>query len=55
MTTLPPSFTHLHVHSHYSLLGGTTAPEALAARARADGLTALALADAPRASAPSPA
>jgi len=45
MTTLPPSFTHLHVHSHYSLLGGMAAPEALAARARADGLAALALAD----------
>ncbi len=45
MTTLPADFTHLHVHSHNSLLGGTTAPAALAARARADGLTSLALAD----------
>ncbi len=43
--SLPPDFTHLHVHSHFSLLGGTAAPAALAARARADGLAALALAD----------
>lgn len=43
--TLPAEFTHLHVHSHYSLLGGTAAPAALAARARADGLRSLALAD----------
>ena len=45
MTALPPDFTHLHAHSHYSLLGGIGAPEELAARARADGLRALALAD----------
>ena len=42
---LPADFTHLHVHSHYSLLGGADAPAALAARAAADGLGALALAD----------
>ena len=45
MSTLPADFTHLHVHSHYSLLGGTAAPDALAARARADGLRSLVLAD----------
>ncbi|HRN69065.1 MAG TPA: PHP domain-containing protein, partial [Promineifilum sp.] len=45
MTALPPDFTHLHAHSHYSLLGGIGAPEELAARARADGLRALALTD----------
>jgi len=43
--TLPADFTHLHVHSHHTLLGGTAAPEMLAARARADGLRALVLAD----------
>lgn len=43
--TLPADFTHLHVHSHHTLLGGTAAPEALAARARVDGLRALVLAD----------
>ena len=45
MKALPADFTHLHVHSHYTLLGGTAAPAALAARAKADGLPALALAD----------
>ncbi len=45
MSALPPDFTHLHVHSHYSLLGGTASPAALAARARADGRPSLALAD----------
>ena len=45
MSTLPADFTHLHVHSHYTLLGGAPAPEALVERARADGLTSLALAD----------
>ncbi len=44
-TALPHGFAHLHVHSHYSLLGGTAAPGELAARARADGLGALALTD----------
>ncbi len=39
------SFTHLHVHSRYSLLSATPAVEALAARAAADGLTHLALTD----------
>jgi DNA polymerase-3 subunit alpha len=38
-------FTHLHVHSHYTLMGSTAKVEDLAARARADGLLALALTD----------
>ena len=42
---LPPDFTHLHVHSHFSLLGGVASVEALVARAKADGYTRLALTD----------
>jgi DNA-directed DNA polymerase III PolC len=38
-------FTHLRVHSHYSLLRATASPEQLAARASADGFEALALTD----------
>ena len=38
-------FTHLHVHSHYSLLGGVPSVEQLAARAVRDGMKALALTD----------
>lgn len=38
-------FVHLHVHSHFSLLDGAAAPEALAARAAALGMPALALTD----------
>jgi DNA polymerase III subunit alpha len=38
-------FTHLRVHSHYSLLGGTASVADLARRAAADGLSALALTD----------
>ncbi len=38
-------FTHLHVHSYFSLLGATPHVDDLAARAAADGLTALALTD----------
>ncbi|MCI0395892.1 MAG: DNA polymerase III subunit alpha, partial [Chloroflexi bacterium] len=38
-------FTHLQVHSHYTLLGGTASIADLVARAAADGLPALALAD----------
>ncbi len=45
MNTLPADFTHLHVHSHYSLLGGVAAPADLVARAQAEGLSSLALAD----------
>jgi len=38
-------FAHLHVHSHYSFLDGTSSPEALARRAAALGQGALALTD----------
>jgi DNA polymerase III alpha subunit len=38
-------YAELHCHSHYSLLDGATAPEALAARAAELGLPALALTD----------
>ncbi len=36
---------HLHVHSHFSLMEATPAPEALAARAASEGMTSLALTD----------
>lgn len=39
------TFTHLHVHSRYTLLGATPSVEALAARAAAEGMTHLALTD----------
>lgn len=39
------SFTHLEVHSHYTLLGATASVEALAARAAAESMTHLALTD----------
>ncbi len=38
-------FTHLHVHSYYSLLGGTATIEQLVAQAVADDLQSLALTD----------
>jgi len=38
-------FTHLHVHSHYSLLDGLARPEQLLKRAKEMGLDALALTD----------
>jgi DNA polymerase III subunit alpha len=38
-------FTHLHVHSHYSLLGALPTPKELAARAKAYGMHTLALTD----------
>jgi DNA polymerase-3 subunit alpha len=38
-------FTHLHVHSHYTLLGGTASVADLVGRAAAEGLTHLALTD----------
>jgi DNA polymerase III subunit alpha len=38
-------FTHLHVHSHYSLLNALPTPKELAAAAKADGQTALAITD----------
>ncbi len=39
------TFTHLEVHSHYTLLGATASAPELAARGQADGLTHLALTD----------
>ncbi len=39
------TFTHLHVHSHYSLLRGTDSLESLAEAARAAGMTRFALTD----------
>jgi DNA-directed DNA polymerase III PolC len=39
------AFTHLHVHSHHTLLGGTAPVKALAARAAGRGLARLALTD----------
>ena len=30
---MTPTWTHLHVHSHFSFLDGASAPEALAQRA----------------------
>lgn len=39
------TFTHLHVHSHYTLLGGTASVFDLANRAAAEGMPALALTD----------
>ena len=41
----PANFTHLRVHSHYSLLGGTAVPLDMAQRAAAQGMKALALTD----------
>jgi len=40
-----PRFAHLHVHSHYSLLDGATRIGPLIERAKADGLSAVALTD----------
>ncbi len=38
-------YPHLHVHSYYTLVGATPAPDALAQRAAGEGLTHLALTD----------
>lgn len=38
-------FTHLHLHSHYSLLRGTASPEELCAAVKAQGSDAIALTD----------
>ena len=43
--SIPSTFTHLRVHSHYTLLGSTVSIPALVERARADGLKHLALTD----------
>lgn len=45
-TSSASSFTHLHVHSHYSLLQALPTPKELAARARQCEMSALALTDA---------
>ena len=39
------AFTHLEVHSHYTMLGGTAAPAELVAQAVKDGMSHLALTD----------
>lgn len=39
------SFTHLHVHSQYSILDGAASVEALVTKAKKDGMNALALTD----------
>ncbi len=39
------SFTHLHVHSQYSILDGAASVRGLVAKAKGDGMTALALTD----------
>jgi DNA polymerase-3 subunit alpha len=40
-----PAFAHLHVHSHFTLLGATASPAALVARAAGVGMAHLALTD----------
>lgn len=40
-----PDFTHLHVHSHYSLLDGLDSPETLVKAAKDMGQTAIAITD----------
>ena len=45
MSKLSADFVHLHVHSHYSLLGAVPTPKELAATAKADGQDALAITD----------
>ena len=45
MSTGLHGFTHLQVHSHFTLLGATAPVDALAARAAAEGMTHLALTD----------
>ncbi len=42
---MQPKFTHLHVHSHYSLLNALPKIDALVEVAKKDGMTALALTD----------
>jgi len=43
--SLPPTFTHLHLHTHYSLLDGATRLDALFARVKEDGGKAAAITD----------
>ena len=42
----PSPFTHLHTHSHYSLLNALPKVDELVKAAKADGMDALALTDA---------
>jgi oligopeptide/dipeptide ABC transporter ATP-binding protein len=44
-TDATQGFTHLHIHSHYTLLGGTASVDKLTAQAAAEGMTHLALTD----------
>jgi DNA polymerase III subunit alpha len=44
-TKMQTEFIHLHVHSHYSLLGALPTPRELAQAAKADNMPALALTD----------
>ena len=43
--SLPSTFTHLHLHTHYSLLDGATRLDALFARVKDDGGRAVAITD----------
>ncbi len=45
ITTMNADFIHLHVHSHYSLLGALPTPKELAQKAKACNMPALALTD----------
>ena len=45
MQNVPDNFTHLEVHSHYTLLGGTASVDEIVQHAAADNLSALALTD----------
>ena len=45
MQHVPDNFTHLEIHSHYTLLGGTASVKGLVQRAAAENLSALALTD----------
>jgi len=44
MSTIPP-FTHLHLHTEYSLLDGANKISALAARVKELGMTSVAMSD----------
>src|ERR1035437_2461558 len=46
LITMPSPFTHLHVHSHFSLLNALPKIDELVSAAKNDGMTALALTDA---------
>ena len=44
-TDSPRPFTHLHCHSHYSLLDGASPIDKLLNRAKSHGMTSLAITD----------